>query len=190
MDASPTRDTGPTDALAALHARPLFLAAALLAAMASRLLPHPPNFTPLGACALFGGACFADRRAAFALTLGSLALSDFLLGFHALSPVVYGCFTLQVVVGIRLRPRRRPLTIACATLLGSCLFFVITNGAFAFAVYPRTLVGLAECYAAAVPFFGYTLLGDMTFAALLFGTLAVAEGRLPALRELRAPLPA
>jgi hypothetical protein len=158
--------------------------------MACRLIPHPPNLTPVGACALFGGACFADRRAAFLLPLSAMALSDAVLGFHALTLVVYACFVIEVALGLWLRPRRHALPIAGATLLGSCLFFAITNAACWISFYPRTLAGLAACYGAAVPFFTNTLLGDAFFVSLLFGTLAVAEGRFPVLRERVIPVPA
>jgi hypothetical protein len=156
-----------------------------LVAALSRLIPHPPNFTPIGALALFGGACYADRRAAFAVPLAALFLGDLVLGFHALMPAVYGSFALMVVLGFWLRRHRSLLPITVATLAGSILFFVITN----FAVwaigdgYPKTWEGLALCYVAAIPYFQNTLLGDATYALCLFGGLAVAEHAFPKLRE-------
>ncbi|APW63391.1 DUF6580 family putative transport protein [Paludisphaera borealis] len=187
MDSSFERECAGIRSRHAAPIRPVFVAAAVLAVMAARLLPHPPNFTPVCASALFGGACFADRRAAFLLPLASMALSDLALGFqfHALTEVVYGCFLLEVTLGLWLLLRRRPLPIAGATLLGAFLFFLITNAACWVYFYPRTLAGMRDCYASAIPFFGYTLLGDAT---LLFGTLAVAEGRFPALRERAIPI--
>jgi hypothetical protein len=71
----------------------------ILAAAASRLIPHPPNFAPIGALALFGGACFSSKRAAFLVPLAAMLLSDLAIGllrgdlslrFHGLIPVVYG----------------------------------------------------------------------------------------------------
>ncbi|MFN3920557.1 MAG: DUF6580 family putative transport protein, partial [Methylohalobius sp.] len=58
----------------------LVLVGMILVAAASRLIPHPPNFTPIGAMALFGGACFADRHAAFAVPLAGMWLSDLMIG--------------------------------------------------------------------------------------------------------------
>lgn len=172
----------------------LVLAGMILAAAASRLLPHPPNFTPIGAMALFGGACLSDRRLAFLLPLAAMWLSDLALGalhgspsfgLHRLTPVVYGSFALIVCLGFRLRNRRSPLPIAGATLAGSVLFFVLTNfGVWALGSgYPKSWAGLLACYVAAIPFFHNTLLGDAVYAAALFGGLALAEKRLPALRE-------
>jgi hypothetical protein len=163
------------------------LAGFVLAAAASRLLPHPPNLTPLAAMALFGGAHFPDKRAAFFVTLAAMFLSDLVIGLHRGIPVVYGCFALIVCIGMSFRGggRRRPLAIAAAALASSILFFLITN----FAVwargvlYPRTLPGLATCYAAAIPFFRNTLIGDLAYAAILFGGFALLERRYRAIRE-------
>lgn len=153
----------------------------------SRLAPHPPNFTPIAAMALFGGAHFVDKRAAFLVPLGAMFLSDSLLGFHAGMPFVYGSFALIACIGLGLR-RRRPVPIAVAALSGSVLFFLITNfgvwslGSF----YPNTREGLLACYAAAVPFFRNTLFGDAVYAAAFFSSFALAESRF---QELREPSP-
>jgi hypothetical protein len=106
----------------------LVLVALTLAAAASRLIPHPPNFAPIGALALFGGACFVDRRSAFLVPLAAMFLSDLAIGgLHPLIPVVYGAFALIVCLGFSLRRRRRVVPIAAATLASSLLFFVVTN---------------------------------------------------------------
>ena len=99
--------------------RPAFLIAAVLLATASRLVPHPPNFTPIGAIALFGGASFADRRVAFLVPLAAMFASDAILGFHVLLPVVYACFAFNAILGWWLRSRRRPLPVAAAAFAGS-----------------------------------------------------------------------
>lgn len=172
----------------------LFPAGLVLAAAASRLVPHPPNFGPMVAMALFGGACFRDRRAAFAVPLSAMFLSDLAIGLlssdpsqglHRLIPVVYGSIALVVGLGLRLRSRRTPVMIAAATLASSILFFVLTNfGVWALGPgYPRTWEGLIACYAAAIPFFHNALLGDGFYSFILFGGLALAEAGFPALRD-------
>jgi hypothetical protein len=164
------------------------LCALVVLAALARLLPHPPNFTPVGALALFGGATFADRRAGFLVPLAAMLLSDAVLGFHSGMPVVYAAFVAIVGIGLILRARRTPLRLAGASLAASVLFFVVTN----FAVwamgstYPKTAGGLIACYAAAIPFFGNTLLGDAFFTAVLFGGLALVEWRVPAVRAAAA----
>ena len=168
--------------------RLLALMALVGSAALARLIPHPPNFTPIGAMALFGGACVADRRLALLLPLAALFLSDLFLGLHVLIPVVYGSFVLNVLMGRWLRSRRTVINTAAVTLAGSVQFFVVTNIACWLLWYPHTVEGLVACYVAAIPFFHNTLLGDAVFATALFGTLAIAERGFPVLRE-PAPTP-
>ena len=155
----------------------------IVGAVAFRLVPHPPNFTPVGAMALFGGACFTDRRLALLFPLAVLFLSDLVLGLHVLVPVVYGSFALSALLGRWLRSRRTIVFTAAATLAGSVQFFVVTNFASWWVFYPHTAEGLVECYIAAVPYFRNTLLGDAVFATVLFGGLTLAERGFPGLRE-------
>jgi uncharacterized membrane protein len=157
----------------------------IAAAAATRLLPHPPNVTPMAAMALFGGAHLADRRLAFLVPLGAMLASDLVLGLHALLPVVYGAFALIVWIGTRLAGRITPVRVAAATLAGSVLFFVVTNfGVWALGgLYPRTAAGLVAAYVAAIPFFRNTLLGDAAYALLLFGGYALLERTLAAHRR-------
>lgn len=161
------------------------LAGMILVAVASRLIPHPPNFTPVAAIALFGGAQFADKRAAFLVPMAGLFLSDLVLGFYTLMPVVYGAFALTVILGFWVRQRSNPLRIAGAAVGSAVLFFAVTNfGVWAFGtLYPRTGAGLLECYVAALPFFQNTLLSNLLYSALLFGGMALAERRYGLLRE-------
>lgn len=167
------------------HPRPLVLTGMILAAAAARLGPHLPNFTPIAAMALFGGAHFADKRLAFGVPLLALLLSDALLGFHAGMPAVYGSFALIVALGLGLRTDCTVTAVAGTALAGALLFFLITNfavwveGAF----YPRTWVGLGECYVAAIPFFRNSLAGDLFYTAVLFGGFALAQRRWPILAE-------
>ena len=165
----------------------LMLAAMILAAAASRLIPHLPNFTPIAAIALFGGAQFSSKRAAFLVPLIGLFLSDLVLGFYASTPVVYGSFALTVCLGFSLRNQWNALQVTSATIAGAVLFFILTNfGVWAFEpLYPKTLVGFAECYALAIPFFWNTLLSSLLYSAVLFGGLAFAESRFTGLREYR-----
>ena len=155
----------------------------LLAALA-RLLPHPPNFAPVAAVALFAGAHFSRKGWAFAVPLAAMLLSDVYLGFHSLTLVVYGAFAASVGIGLLLRHRRSLPAIASASLTSSVLFFVVTNSAvWAFGtLYPKTAAGLAACYVAAIPFFHNTLAGDAFYAAVLFGGWALAERKYPLLR--------
>src|SRR6266566_178639 len=110
-----------------LKPRLMVLLAMVLAAAASRLIPHPPNWTSITAVALFGGAYFSDKRLAFLVPLAALFLSDLILGFYSHMEVVYLSFVLIVCVGLWLQKRRSAFHIAGAALVGSVLFFLLTN---------------------------------------------------------------
>lgn len=160
------------------------LATMILAAAASRLIPPPPNFSPIAALALFGGAQFADKRLAFFVPLAAMFLSDLILGLHSLIPVIYGCFAIIVCLGFLVRRNQSVWRIGGAAFLGAILFFVTTNfGVWLFgSFYPKTEGGLLACYAAAIPFFWNTLSSDLIYTVFLFGGVCAAEWRWPILR--------
>jgi hypothetical protein len=156
----------------------------ILAAAASRLIPHPPDFTPITAIALFGGAYFTKRWFALLVPLTSLFLSDLVIG-HFAGPYVYGSFAMIVCIGFLLKTRRRALPIGTAALASAVLFFVLANlGVWLEgSLYPRTVAGLAICYVAAIPYFQNMVLGDAFYTVILFGGFALAERFWPALHE-------
>lgn len=154
------------------------------AAALARLVPHAPNFTPIAALALFGGAKFDDKRLAFAVPFAAMLASDLVLGLHASLPAVYLAFALIVCLGLALRGRERLLTIAAAVLTGSVAFFLITNFAVwaMGSMYPHTGAGLVACYVAALPFFRNELAGDAFYGLVLFGGFWLLERRFTILR--------
>ncbi len=159
----------------------------IVAAAATRLIPHPPNLTSVTALALFGGAYFSNRRLAFVVPLIALLVSDFILGFYQHMEVQYLSFVLIVCIGFQLQQRRTAPRIAGATLLSALVFFIVTNfGVWAFdSLYPKTFSGLVSCYVAAIPFLRNTLMGDLMYTAILFGGFRLLENRFAALREQR-----
>lgn len=165
--------------------RLLTLTGMILLAAASRLIPHPYNFTPITAIALFGGANFSEKRWAFFVPLAAMLLSDLFFEMHSTLPFVYLAFILIVCIGFSLRSRKRVLPIASAALGSSLLFFVVSNfGVWAVqSLYPKTFAGLVTCYVAAIPFFQNLLAGDLLYTAALFGLFALAERLLPTLSE-------
>ena len=174
------------------HSRLLAILSAVLVAAALRLVPHPPNFTPIGAMALFGGAYIGRRALAFAAPLGALLLSDLVLGFYHGMATVYFSVALIVMIGIVALSRVSPIRVGLAALASSILFFVVTNfGMWLFSgFYPLTPAGLAACYVAAIPFFQNTVVGDLFYSAMLFGGFALLERAIPALRQGTEPQPA
>ena len=168
------------------RARLVALLTAIFAAAALRLAPHPPNFSPIAAMALFSGAYLPRKPLAFVAPFGALLLSDAALGgFYPGMNFVYLSFALTVLIGWSVAKRKTALTIGAAAVAGSLLFFVLTNfGMWLFSgIYPLTWAGLAACYVAAIPFFQNTLAGDLFFTALLFGGFALAERAVPAIRQ-------
>jgi len=148
-----------------------FLLAVLLVAFAavSRFMPHPENFTPIAAMALFGGVYF-NKRYAFVIPLVAMVVSDYFIGFHNYIPYVYGSFVLTGVIGIWLKNHKNVGWIVGASLSSSVLFFVVTNfGVWVTGGYPQNFGGLVECYIAAIPFFRNTVLGDLLYVGVLFG---------------------
>jgi hypothetical protein len=171
-----------------MNARILALLAAILTAAALRLIPHPPNFTPIGAMALFSGAYLGRRWLAFVAPLAAMLLSDSILGFHSGMPFVYASVALIVLIGCLVRSTVTPLTVVGAALASSVLFFVVTNfGTWLLSgMYPLTGAGLAACYVAAIPFFQNTAVGDLFYCAVLFGGFALLERAVPKLRPQAA----
>jgi hypothetical protein len=168
------------------------LVSAILAAAALRLVPHPPNFSPIDAMALFSGAYLGRRWLAFAAPLGALLLSDALLGFYRGMEFQYVSVALIVLLGWTALSTLSVLRLGSAAVAGSVLFFAITNFGtwLTSGMYPHTLSGLGACYVAAIPFYQNTLAGDLVYAALLFGGFALAERLLPIIRQGREPRPA
>jgi hypothetical protein len=157
----------------------------IVAALA-RLIPHPPNFTPVGGMSLYAGARMRGWRA-YAMPMVLMAVTDALLKiffgysmFRFNTPFVYGAFLINVMIGRVLLKKFSVSRLAAATLLCSTQFFLITN----FAIwmtgewYPLTLAGLATCFTVALPYFGNTLAGDAVYTGLLFGLHALAERSL------------
>ena len=136
-----------------------------------RLVPHPANVAPIAAIALFGGA-YLDRRYALVVPLIAMFLSDLVIGFHGTMPFVYGSFVLVGLVGMWLSKHRTLSNTIGATLFSSLLFFLITNfGVWIEGIlYPRTFEGLVNAYFYAIPFFRNTIIGDLFFTGLFFGS--------------------
>jgi hypothetical protein len=170
---------------------PVFVLRAILAAVmiilaaVVRILPHPWNFTPIGAMALFSGAMFRDRRVAFLFPLAALFAGDIFVGLYRIIPIVYASFLLSVLIGTWLSERRTILRIGGAVFLGALQFFLVSNAAIwqFYDAYPHTPAGLVTCYIVGLPLFGNTLAGDALYATLFFGIFALAEKYFPALSE-------
>jgi len=147
---------------------PLFI---IIIATVARLLPHPPNFSPIAAMALFGGVYF-NKKYALIIPLIVLFISDIFLGFHSTIPFVYGSFLITGLIGLWLKNHRDFKSILTGTLLSSVLFFIITNfGVWLVGnLYLKNITGLSQSYFMAIPFFRYSLVGDLFYTGIFFGS--------------------
>ena len=141
------------------------LAVVTLVALAFfRLIPHPPNFTPILAISVFAGIKFKDNLFSYLVPVSAMLVSDAIIGFHNGMILIYLAIVLSAYIA------RKFNTINTSVLSSSILFFLITN----FQVwimsssYPKSLLGILECYTLAIPFFGMTLLSTFFFSYVLF----------------------
>lgn len=168
----------------------------IIGAIILRLIPHLPNFAPITALALFGGSNLNKRTALF-FPLASLVISDYLLLYinpfssevfnfnhlypitallHSTSLYVYGSFLISGLIGIWLKTHQKPIYILIASLLATLQFFLITNyGVWAEGMYSRGPDGLIQSYLMGLPFLKWTLLGDIFYTTMFFGTFKLAK---------------
>ena len=173
--------------------RPAALSLTVLGAI-SRLLPHPPNFTPVGAVSLFAGARLPVWQA-YLVPLVLMAVTDPILSaIYHVSPFSpfqlfsYTSFLIAVWIGRRLRSTESFSRIIGATFLNSVQFFVLTNfGSWIwFKSYPQNASGLMACYIAAIPFFRWTLFGDLFYVGVFFGLHAWLSRRVSSAERVPA----
>lgn len=176
------------------NSRKTFIVAGVIVFVAlSRLLPHIPNFTPIAAMALFGGALLSDRKSAYFFTFAALLFSDLLvnallykdynfLNYFSQPYVwaVYFSFGLTVFMGGLIQNKLSVKNVAFFSVSSSLVFWLITN----FACWPNNplytqdLAGLVNCFVAAIPFLG-NVVGDLFYNTLLFGVFFLSAKRIP-----------
>ncbi len=173
----------------------LVVSAAMLIVFAAftRLFPHAPNFTAVGAIALFGGSVFKDKKLAFLLPLAALFLSDVCLqlftttkGFYGIGQFFVYLAFLVITALATFMQKRSVSNIALAAIWSGAIFFIVSNlGVWISSdFYPKTLAGLGACFWASIPFyknefFGNFLLnaimGNVFYSAIMFGAYYVIE---------------
>ncbi|MGO9232193.1 MAG: DUF6580 family putative transport protein [Bryobacteraceae bacterium] len=159
--------------------KPLALGLTIVGILA-RLVPHAPNFSPVGGVSLFAGGRLSGWKA-YLLPLVLMLVTDPLVGGYSFAtPFVYASFLIYVWIGTRLRATQNPLAFGAAAVAGSVQFFLITNIAMwlkPVSLYAHTAAGLMACYVAAIPFYGRTLLADLFYSAALFGAYSLLSRR-------------
>ncbi len=165
----------------------LFLVIAIMAVFAFlRIFIEMPNISPVAAIALFGGTLISRKGWAILFPLVILFASDMVLGLYSpfLMAFVYGSFALIAVVGLWLRKHMKVHNVVLASLASSVLFFVVSNlGVWAEGLwYPMTWTGLASCYAMAIPFFRFEMVGTLGFTVVFFAMYQFATSRISAFK--------
>jgi hypothetical protein len=137
-----------------------------------RVIPHPGNFAPIAAMALFGGANLGKKQALL-VPLAAMVISDFFIGFDGIisRAMVYGSFLAIGLLGIWLKNHKNIYTVVGASLAASVIFFLVTNLPLVHpnSLYPYTWEGAMSSYFNAIPFFKNTLLGDLFYTSVFFG---------------------
>lgn len=184
-----------------MNKRFLVLALFIIVAAVSRLIPHPYNFAPIGAMALFGAAYFADKKFAFILPLIAFFISDLLVnnilyadfytGFVLFTPGfgwMYGAMALIVLTGFVILKKVSFSRVLGGALTASIIFFVVTNFGvwLGSPMYPQTFAGLIACFELAIPFFHTTILGDLVYSTFMFGGFEFAKKYLPELQSVKS----
>lgn len=143
----------------------------------TRFLPHPPNFSPLMAIALFSGAHFTHKRDSIWVPLLAWFIGDIFIGFHSLQPIIYALVVLMAMAGWLLRGNVKFWNVLGLSVSGSLVFFIVTNFFvwLTSGIYEHTWNGFIQCYIMAIPFFHNSILGDLFFNFVFFGSVYVLE---------------
>lgn len=148
----------------------IILGLIIVASIIMRLVPHPANFIPLGALALFSGT-YIRSKWGIIIPVIVMVGTDLIIGLHNLILFTWGSFLLIAMIGWWVRKKKNIWRIVGGTLAGSILFFVVTNFAvWAFTpLYSKTVAGLVQCFYMAIPFFRNTMAGDLFYVGIFFG---------------------
>jgi len=140
----------------------------------SRIIPHPPNFTPILATAIMAPMLIKDRLYGIAIPIIAMFISDVIIGFHPNQFIIY---SIILTIALVAPMRKNYVTLGVMALCGSVWFFVTTNFAVwgILDLYPKTIEGLLTCYTLAIPFFKNTLISTFLFTGLLAASIKYLE---------------
>ncbi len=136
----------------------------LIVLSASRLVPHPPNFTTLIALSFYVPVIFGVKY--LIVVLISFFITDIFLGFHALTIYTWGSV---VIIGLISKYFNQNIYYRSAgVLISALLFFIITNfGVWLSGSYGYSIYGLILCYWLAIPFFSNTILSTIFYSIII-----------------------
>ena len=180
-----------------INLRTGILVAIIFLAAFSRLVPHLPNFSPLGAIGLFGAAHFSKKWQALFLPIAATWLSDLFINnvvyaqyypkftwFYEGFYWQYGSYLLIALAGFLIFKKVKTSTVLMGALASTTIFYIVSNFGcwIGSTVYAQNFNGLMTCYAAGVPFIKGTLLGDLFYSGVLFGSFALMQQKFPVLK--------
>lgn len=135
--------------------------------IASRLIPHLSNFTPVFAIGLFSFTIFKRNSLSFVIPLVGMLLTDVFLGFYQNVWAVYLSMVLAIVLSNLINTQRKQITILTRSLTAPTIFFVLSNLSVFFIWYPFSLQGFIQCYVNAIPFYGYSVISTLVYSLIL-----------------------
>jgi hypothetical protein len=152
--------------------------ALILSGVLMRVMPHPANFAPIAALAIFGGSVL-PKKVAIWVPLGAMMISDAFIGFYSLMPLIWACYLVIALASSRWLRSPSFTRVGTMTISASVFFYIVTNfGVWATSgMYAHTLSGLVNCYTLALPFFRNTLLSDAIYTSAIFGIYSYATRR-------------
>ena len=132
----------------------------------ARLIPHPPNFTPIVTVAILSGYFFSNIYLSFLTLLISMFIADAFIGFHEHMFSVYISLLLISFIFYKISEKINFKNLFMCGFIASLIFFIISNFSVWIigGLYDRSLSALVECYILAIPFFGNTFLSTVIFA--------------------------
>ncbi len=146
----------------------------------SRLIPHPPNFTPILGMAVFSGAIINKKIVAYLVPLAAMLLSDLYLGFHSGMPIIYFTLAICVLIGTFMESRVTILNSILGITAGVLVFYLITNFTvwYGSGMYENSFSGLITCYVMGLPFLQNTFISSLIYGMGAFLIYEVINKRL------------
>lgn len=131
-----------------------------------RIIPHPPNFTPIIASAIMAPFLMKNKMASIILVILAMLLSDLIIGFHPYQLVIYSLLILISLLSPKILKYKNLFFYG---VFSSLLFFLVTNFAvwLAWDYYSKDMNGLILCYTLALPFFTNTLISTIFFSFII-----------------------
>ncbi len=153
----------------------------IILASISRLIPHPPNFTPILAIALFSGFQIKNRLLALLIPLISMYISDIVIGYHITILWVYCSLLIISSLGFIFSRYQSVSTFIFGLFSSALIFFIVTNFGvwYTSTFYEPNIFGLLMCYAAGIPFFTNTLLSTLIYGIIFYVTFKLSKSIFP-----------